>query len=366
MELLIKKAEFLKGLGIAHAVADTKRAMPILQNVLIRTSEQGIDLTATDLDIGVRASYEAEVRRSGVVAASARKLHDIVRELPEETVELAEEPERRLRISCGRSTFRLPCVEVEDFPPLPSYEEAEFISLDAKDFADMVRKVLFASSTDATRSALNGALLESEGKVLHLAATDGHRLAYMRKTLPAKPEGKLNALLPRKALLELSRLLSEVDEPLRLAFQKNHAIFLCKNVVLISRLLEGQFPNYHEVIPKQTPNRLLIDRLVLLNALRRVSLLANEKSHLVMFTLKRENLLLASTDIDLGEAKEEVVGRYEGEEFAAAFNARFFIEPLGVLDSANVVLHLSGALGPCVLMAENSDEFRSVIMPMRT
>lgn len=366
MEFLIKKSEFAKGLGIAQAVADSKRAMPILSNVLISTSDQGIDLIATDLDLGIRASFPAEVKAAGKMAVSARKLYDIVRELPAEEVHVSEEEERRMLVASGQSSFRLPGMDVEEFPPLPDYVEEDLLSFEAAEFADLIRKVIYAASSDATRIALNGALFECDGKVLHFAATDGHRLAYVRKALSEKAAAKVNALLPRKALAELARLLAEGEEPLRMALQKNHAIFLRANIVLITRLLDGQFPNYQEVIPKQTTSRIVIDRASFSNALRRVALLANEKSHLVKFDVKANSLLLSSTDLEQGEAKEEIPMQYDGEEFTAAFNARFFAEAVNVVEGDNVYLNLSGALGPCLITPENSDDYKGVIMPMRT
>ncbi|MFQ5895190.1 MAG: DNA polymerase III subunit beta [Nitrospinota bacterium] len=365
MEIAVARDVFHRALqGMQGVVESKSSAMPILQNFLLDAREGEILLQGTDLDIGLKARYPARVEGEGAVTLPARKLFDIVRELSGEEVRLVEEKGQWVKMESGRARFRFPGLPPEDFPPLPEPGGEGGVELERGLLLEMIRKTIFAVSADETRYTYNGVFLQGEGDLLRMVATDGHRLALIERPCPGLPE-ELGAIIHRKALGELTKLLSAPGEGgVQLFLQENHAIFALESITLSARLIEGQFPNYQQVIPRANEKRASLDRAPLVGALRRVSLLASE-SRMVKFTFAPGTLSLSTEASEVGEAREELEAEYEGEEVAIGFNARYCLDMLNAVEEERVRFDLKDPLSPALLLPVGAEGYTYVLMPMR-
>jgi DNA polymerase-3 subunit beta len=374
MELKIGVAELSTALGRSQGIVEKKSTMPILSHVLLE-AKKGTDLvvSATDLDLAVSSEHKCEVLKEGAVAVSARHLYDIVRALPEQTVTLKKAHNNYLEIRSGPSEFRIVGLPAEDFPALPKFDKVPFADVEPSVLLDMIERTFFAVSTDETRYNLNGVFFEQAGEALRLVATDGHRLSLADREVGASFGLKRGVILPKKGLQELRKLLGEAAESgeekpeAKLGFVENSAIFRRPGVVLVMRLIEGLFPDYKQVIPKQGEKIVKVGRGRFLETLRRISLLSTDKAHAVKLDLSKGVLRVLSQNPDLGEAKEEVPVDYAGEPLKIGFNARYLMEVLTVLKSADVVFELADDLSPGVVKGgdEADQGFTAVVMPMR-
>ncbi|NWF55214.1 MAG: DNA polymerase III subunit beta [Syntrophaceae bacterium] len=370
MEFLIDKGEFTKGLFLSQSVVEKKGTMPILLNVLIETKENAILITATDLEIGIKGQYPGEVQKPGNITLSAKKLYEVVKELPEKRVSFRMKENQWVEIKSGKSLFNIMGVSAETFPSFPAYEEEEFILMEAAVLREMIEKTLFAVSTDESRYNLTGVFFtryqEEEGQKMRMVATDGYRLSLIDRGLKAEIGGlEKGILLPKKGLVELSRLLEEEGEEIWLKLKNNNLIVKKENVVLIMRLLDAEFPDYHQVIPTQTKRRIRMKRNHLLESLKRVSILSSEKTKGVKFHFAEDLLELSSYNPDFGEAKEEFSIEYRGEELTVGFNYRFILEVLNILSSEEIVMEFEDGVSPAIIRPANDEKHTCVVMPMR-
>jgi len=370
MEFLIDKDEFAKGLSRSQSVVEKKGTMPILLNVLIETKENGISITATDLEIGMKGFYPANVKKPGSTTLSAKKLYEVVKELPEKNVSFRLKDNQWVEITSGRSLFTIMGISPETFPSFPAYEEGDFISLESALLREMVDKTLFAVSTDESRYNLTGVFFtrkeEGEGKILRMVATDGYRLSLIDRPMAKEIEGLENGiLLPKKGLGELTRLLDEEGPEVWVKMKNNNFILKKENVVLIMRLLDAEFPDYQQVIPSQTKKRIRMKRSQILESLKRVSILSSEKTKGVKFHFAENLLELSSYNPDFGEAKEEFPVEYKGEELTVGFNYRFILEVLNILGSDEILFELEDGVSPAIIRPVNDAQHTCVVMPMR-
>jgi DNA polymerase-3 subunit beta len=375
MELKIATSELAKALGRSQGIVEKKSTMPILSHVLLEAKKAQLVVSATDLDLAVSSEHDktCEIVKEGSLAVSARHLYDIVRALPEQEVTLKKAHNNYLEVKSGPSEFRIVGLPAEDFPALPRFEKVAFTDVSAADLLDMIERTAFAVSTDETRYNLNGVYFEPSAEVLRLVATDGHRLSLVERQLGGTFGLKRGVILPKKGLLELRKLLAEAAESgeekpeTKLGFVENSAIVRRPGVVLSMRLIEGLFPDYRQVIPKQGEKVLKLGRLRLQETLRRVSLLSSDKAHAVKLELAKGLLRVLSQNPDLGEAREEVPVEYAGEPLKIGFNARYLLDVLQVMQSGDVALELADDLSPGVLRgADDKDPgFTAVVMPMR-
>ncbi len=366
MEIRIPREALHKGLSKVQGVADARAPQPILANVLLEASDDGtLVLTATDFEIAVKATLEAEVVKAGRLSLNARRLYDIVRELPEETVHLVAQQEHWAGLTCGRASFKLAGMPAEEYPPLPSYDAAQAMKLPPGVVGDMVAKTLYSVSTDESRLVLNGVLLNLEEKTLEMVATDGHRLAQIFGDGLEKVSEPMQVVIPRKALHELTRLLEPEIETLEIVLQENHVVFLLPQVVLIGRLIEGQFPNYEQIIPPKSEVVMTLGRQEFIQGLKRVSLMASDKSRMVKLTLASGSLALASEDTEIGTAHEELSAEYDGEEFLIGLNSRYLLDALNAMETEEVAIGLTDPLAPGLIEPVDGGRYKCVIMPMR-
>jgi DNA polymerase-3 subunit beta len=372
MEIKIGVPDLARALARSQGIVEKKSTMPILSHVLLEAKKgDELHLSATDLDISVSTQQKCEVLKEGALAVGAKHLYEIVRSLPEATVNLKRTGNNYLEIKSGSAEFRIVGLPAEDFPALPRFEKVHFVSLEAGTLLDLIEKTSFAVSTDETRYNLSGVFFEPQADLLRMVATDGHRLAMAEKPIGGDFQLKKGIILPKKGLFELRKILSELagsgeEKPAGdLGFAENSAIFRRPDVVLVMRLIEGLFPDYRQVIPKAGEKVVTVGRLRLLETLRRVSLLSSDKAHAVKLELGKGTLTVLSQNPDLGDAREEVPVDYQGEPLKIGFNARYLIDVLQVLDADDVALEMADDLSPCVMRPAGHDGYTAVIMPMR-
>lgn len=369
MEFKIKKDDLFRGLQKTQGVVAPKGAMPILSNILLEACEGEIVISATDLDMGIEGRYPAEVKQPGKLTINARKIFDIVRELPEETITAKSDENDRLSITCKKSKFKLSGTPAEDFPKLPSFEEGAYSSKIDKDvFRDLIRKTIYAASNDTTRRSLNGALIELEESEMRMVGTDGHRLAIINQPTsePLVEKGKSQSvILPKKALGEILKFLEDDEEPISFYVSENHASFKKEKFHMVSRLIDDQFPLYRQVVPTENKCKAVANREVFMRALKRVSIMADENSRLVRFEFEQGQLKLFADNADIGEAAEEVDVEYSDDPIAIGLNAHYVIEALNHMDSEKIDIFLKDDRSSCLISPFGEERYKCIIMPMR-
>jgi DNA polymerase-3 subunit beta len=344
-------------------IVEPRQTLPILANVLIETEEGSVRLTATDLEVGARVSIPARVAAKGAITASARKLAEIVKELAATAVSVKVGDNASVTLRCGGATYKLVGLAADDFPPVVPASPSAWITLDAKTLREMLTQTSFAVSHDETRYALNGVLFAFGGREARLVATDGHRLALSTRAL-GNAGPSVTGIVPRKAVAEILRVLGG-SEDVQIALTENQFVLQMPNFVMTARLIEGQFPNYEAVIPKNHPGKLTISKAVLASALRRVSVMAEERNKPVRFVLGPAALKLVAASQDLGEAEETIDIDYAGEEVTIGYNARYLLEALAPIEREQIVLEFKDALSPGVIRSVEDEGYACVIMPMR-
>jgi DNA polymerase III subunit beta len=372
MELQIGTDEFSRALYRAQGIVEKKSTMPILASVLIEAQEgDKLRVSAFDLEIGVQTNHPAEVRKPGSVALKHKELYDIVRALPEKNLVLRREANNRVKLSSGAAEFNIVGQPAEDYPPFPRAEKIPMVKIDPAALSEMIEKTQFAISADETRHNLNGVYFEAgEDKILRMVATDGHRLAMVQRKVDELFLLKRGVIVPRKGLLELRRLLDEEGGDAELGFTETSGVFRRGEVTMVMRLIDGTFPDYAQVIPKEAERTVTVDRPRLLDTLKRMSLLSSDRStNAVKLELSTDSLKITSQNPDLGDAKEEIQVSYGGQNLQIGFNARYLMDVLQVTDAAQVNLELCDELSPGVLKpagdVAGGARYTAVIMPMR-
>ncbi len=362
MKFHLSKEKLLEGLQQVQSVVSTRTTLPILSNVLLQTDGSGIHMTTTDLDVGVRCKVDAEIQEAGATTLPARRLFTIIRELPSNDVQFESDGKNVASIHSGQSFFKILGLPEEEFPPLPKFEGAKTYSLKQAELKDALKKTSYAISTDETRYVLNGILCSFKDGKLALVATDGRRLAMVDIAVEIAAGQEASVIIPAKAVNELQRLLKdEGDIEIRLG--ENQVAFELNGTLLVSKLIEGNYPNYRQVIPNETKERIEMERETFLNAVRRVSLLTSEKSNSIKLIFTKNNIDIAANSPEIGEAKESLPVKYNGKDFTIAFNPEFLMAPLRNLTDDTVFLDLIDEMSPGVVKINTS--FLYVLMPMR-
>lgn len=369
MEIKISRSEILKGLSLIQGIIERKTTMPILSNVLLDADAKKISITATDLEVGINSVHQAEVISKGKITVHARSLFDIVKELPESLIHMTVKDKSWIEIECGKSKYKIVGLSSEDFPALPSKGEGGILKIDGNDFRQMIDKTSFAMSSDETRFNLNGVYLDpvktEKGINLRMVATDGHRLSIVERYLDDKCLIEKGVIIPRKGVMELKKLIESDDPVVELYVDKKHVIAYKNNITLVIRLIDGQFPPYEQVVPKGSKRIVSIQKDILVQSLRRVSVLSTDRTRGVKFSVSPKNLDIFASNPDLGEAHEEMEANYKGESFEVGFNAKYFLEALSVIEDEQAVLQMGDETAPCVIRSEHDHGFTHVIMPMR-
>ncbi len=377
MELTISKKEFMRGLARTHSVADRKSSMPILSNILLTAEDRKtLRFAATDLYLAVSSSTPASIQSGGTIAVAARTLFEIVKSLPEGDVSLKVLDNFATEIRSGRVRFKIPGMPGNDFPALPSPGGVEMSELSAEELGRLIALTHYSMSSDETRPHLSGALLEGDGKTVRMVTTDGHRLS--KAEYKQREGGKLlnfQMLVPSKGVSELRRMIEEARAGkakseegaamLNVATTGGNAFFRHDDMMLSVKLAEEQFPPYGKVIPKTQQRRVVVSRLLLVDALKRISLVANDKSGAVRFGVEPGIVRITSENPDIGEGSEELDVDFAGEAVEIGFNVRYLLDVLSALSEDEVALELGGQLDPGVIKPVGPTDFIGVVMPMR-
>ena len=362
MKFSATKEKLLEGLQQVQNVVSTRTTLPILSNVLLQAKEGAVHLTTTDLDVGVRGSFEANVDKVGATTLPARRLFTIIRELPSSEIAIEVDGKNAASIRSGQSFFKILGLPEEEFPPLPKFENAKVVTMRQKDLYDGLRKTAYAISTDETRYVLNGVLFSFKENKLTLVATDGRRLAMLDIELEFPRSHEAEIIVPTKAVTELQRLLKD-DGEVKISVGSGQIAFDLNNTLLVSKLIEGNYPNYKQVIPAEAKERVTLERETFLNSLRRVSLLASDKSNSIKLNFSKNNIEITANTPEVGEAKESLPVAYKGRDFSIAFNPEFLMAPLRNLTEDEVFFDLIDEMSPGVLKIQTP--FLYVLMPMR-
>jgi DNA polymerase-3 subunit beta len=362
MELQVARDPFFRALQLVQNIVEPRQTLPILANVLIEAQEGGMRVAATDLEVGARVTVPATVSRPGAITLAARKLLELVRELPAQPVTLKLQENGWVQLLCGPAAFRLVGLPAEEYPPLETGEADGWVAVDAARLRGMLARTSYAMSQDESRPFLNGLYLAVRKGDLRLVATDGHRLALARASVEADVE--MSGIVPRKAVLEVGRVLSGSDEA-TLAVRENQFFLRTPGFALASKLVEGTFPSYEQVLPKGHPRRLTVDREPLMAALRRVSVVADDRTRPIRLTVSPAALRLSASSQELGEAEEVLPAECAGEELTIGFNTRYVLDALAPMEGDRVVVDLKDPLSPGVFKSAADDDHLCVIMPMR-
>ncbi|MES2995586.1 MAG: DNA polymerase III subunit beta [Verrucomicrobiota bacterium] len=362
MKFRISKEAFLDGLQKVQHVVSNKTTLPILSNVLLVAKDGRIQFTTTDLDVGITGSVEARIEKEGSTTLPARRLVSIVRELPASEIEVTVDTKNHASIRCGPSFFKIIGLGEAEFPPLPDFAGAKEFKIPQAHLRDGLKKTSYAISTDETRYVLNGIFTSFREGKLTLVATDGRRLAMADSDLEFPASHETDVIIPTKAVQELQRLLGESGDAI-VRLSDSQISFNVGDNLLCSKLIEGNYPNYRQVIPGDSNERVVLSREALLETVRRVSLLSSEKSNSVKLVFGENRLEVTANSPDVGEAQESMDIIYEGKPMQIAFNPEFLQAPLRNLETETVYLDLIDEMSPGVIRIDGA--FLYVLMPMR-
>lgn len=369
MEFSVKKFDLLRELELTQGVVERKTTIPILSNLLVEAKGNGLSITATDLELSIRTSCEARVKKEGSGTIPAKKLYDIVRLLPEAEIKFKLLENHWIQVTCERKNYKLVGMSKENFPALPTFPDAS-IKVPAGLLGGLIAKTTFAISAEESRYTLNGALLVLKPASVTMVATDGHRLAMVE--VERKTEGfsqETRVLIPKKAMTEIQRLAAESGEDANVEFgqDESHLFFRFGQRLLTSRKLTGQFPNYEAVLPREANKSLVLERGELQDALRRVSQLADLRTHAIRFVLAKEGVEISASSPEYGEAKEALDKEYDGEPITIGFNAQYLLDFLAAAPEGPISFEMKDDQSASQLrpMADESSRYRYIVMPMR-
>ncbi len=365
MHLTIGKTSFLKELNMLQGVVEKKSTIPILSNLLLETADGELWIKGTDLDISISTRCGAEIRQGGAICVQAKKLFEIVRSLPEADIEIKLGANDQVSLVCERSRFKMPGLTKDNFPEIKTFDGG-YWSLPAELVRTFISRTIFAITTEESRYALNGAKIELSGKGIRMVATDGHRLSFIEKQADFG-DAKLDVLIPRKTLAELARLCGESNDAVEIGSGDNQLFFKIGKRLLTSRTLSGQFPNYELVLPKENHNRVIVGNAQVSSAIRRVALMADDRSHAIRFDLKDGQINISSQSSEIGEAGEDLSVEYAGPAITAGFNAQYLLDFFNVIEDGDVIFEFKDGNSATQIKSSNDSDYdlRYIIMPMR-
>jgi DNA polymerase-3 subunit beta len=373
MKLSVSRNEMQEKLANIQNIVEKKNTMPILSHFLLNASKKGSYIIATDIETALKEPLDINVEREGKICIPARKLFEIVREI-EGDVSFETVDEQWLKVRSGASDFRLACLPAADFPAWPAElggEGVDELTVDAPMLLEMIEKTIYSAGENDTRYTLNGLLfhVKPENKSFTVVGTDGHRLAIIIKQNDSVSKEEKRIIVPRKAVSELRRFLPSGDDEkgnkVKITIGEKHLLFSVGSIQFLTRLIEGSYPNYENVIPKGNEKKMSIGKDVFAKVLRRVSIMSKDRASAVRFDLEDDKLTVSSSSPDLGEAKEEVGVEFKGDKVTLGFNARYVLDVLGAISSEKVIFELQDPLSPVLVTEDGKDEYKCVIMPMR-
>jgi DNA polymerase-3 subunit beta len=365
MKIIVTKEEMLAKLSTIQNIVEKKSALQILSHFLLDAGKQGSSIVATDLDTALREPLAITVEKEGRICLPARKMFEIVREI-EGDLQMETIDDQWLKIKAGAGSFRVACLSAKEFPAWPGMDDTQELSVKSAVLVEAIEKTVYACGENDTRYALNGLLFHfAAGNKLTVVGTDGHRLSLLSKDIEGAAQEEKKLIVPRKACIELKKLLEKREEDVRISITQNHVLFTMGDVQFLTRLREGTYPNYEQVIPSNNDKKIIINREHLSRIVRRVSIMSKEQTRGIRVDMSGGLMKISSSNPDIGEASEEIAIEYEGENLTLGFNAGFLQDILQVMDSEKVRLEMQAQLSPVLVRDEQDDSYRCVIMPMR-
>lgn len=375
MKIKISKGQIFYGVGVVQNAVSIKSSLPVLMNILLEVNkkeigEKKLRLTATDLETTIKCTIPVEVDEDGGITLPAKLFSNIIKELPEKEVVMQIESNNNVKIKCEKSVFNIFGLPISEFPVPATSDEKNSFDINANILKEMIRKTKFAISTDETRYTLNGVCFALKENQVKMIATDGHRLAYIKEEIPLSMKEEINIIVPNKVLNELLRLLPEEGEKVKISFSKNFITFnLPDDISITSRLIEGTFPNYEQVIPKETDKQIKVNTQSLLDAVRRASILSDEKSNLIKLKAEKASLIVIGSAPSSGELREEVEIELKGSDIEVGFNAKYIIDVLKAIDTEEIIFEMSSPASPVLMKPHSKDakdkNYMCVVMPVR-
>lgn len=367
MKFSIQRDSLLEALQKTQSVVEKRNTVQILSNILCTVKGNQLSLSATDLEVGIRVTCPVQTQQEGQLTLSAKHFLDIVKELPSKELHVSRKDNNWVEIVCGKTRFNVVSMAAEDYPALPAFEEKSYFEAKSDALAEMIDRTIFAVSMDATRYHLNGVFFEHlENNLMRMTATDGHRLSFSDSEVFLKmPEIKRGIIIPKKGLTEFRKLLDKKDSTVGLAFERGYLFAFFNDTHLFIRLIEGEYPDYRQVIPKGSDKVVTMDREMFCSALKRVSLLAHEKSRGIKLAIQDNVMTVSSSNPDMGDAREELDVEFKSDPIEVGFNARYLLDCLAVVNTEKLQIVLKDRLSPGILRGQGQDSHTYVIMPMR-
>ena len=372
MEFKIEKEQFLKSLQKIQGIVEKRTSMPILSNVLLEAAGSTLMVTATDLEVGMKSSYAADVVSPGKITVSAKKLYEIVKELPNQPILFLTKDNDWVEIKCGKVQFNIVGLSSDEFPYFPDVKEENLFEIQSSLLRGMIERTSYAICTDETKYNLNGIFTKVEVgpdgiNCMKMVSTDGHRLSIASGNLNGTvgPELLKGIILPKKGIFELKKVTDEEGETLLFGFMDNSAVIKRGDSYMVMRLVDGEFPDYNRVIPAANNQTVIVNKDDFSHSVRRMAILSSEKFKGIMLEISSAGIKISSSNPELGDAMEELDVVYGGEPIAVRFNARYLLDVLSVAETERVEMKFKDELSPSIIVPENSDSFLAVIMPMR-
>ncbi|MDP1548057.1 MAG: DNA polymerase III subunit beta [Anaerolineales bacterium] len=374
MKVTVLQENLARGLSVVSRAVSPRSTLPVLSNILVATDEGRLRLSATNLELGITCWIPARIDENGSTTVPARTFSDLVSAMPNDQVQLTLDVKtQNLHVKGGASNNDIKCIDAQEFPPLPTPEMDGAVQLNVADFKEMIHQVAFAASTDEARPVLMGVLMNVEKDKVTMAAADGFRLSVRKAQLSQAVQQPLNVIIPARALNELARVSGDGEEPIYMVVPKNRGqvLFRVKDVEVVSQLIEGTFPDYHQIIPRSHKSRTLISTAALLKACKQAEIFAREGSNVARLDIKQANGEMQPSEVEISATSEEtgknetiVEATVDGSSVLIAFNVKFLREALEVIRTPNVALETSAANAPGVIRPVGDEDFLHVIMPM--
>ncbi len=367
MKLEIEKRDLLNLIGKTQNIVEKRNTMPILVNILLEAEQDSVKVFATDLEVSLTDQIKTKVVTPGKVAVSAKSLFEIAKELGDGPITLTKKDNNWLEIGQGKYKSRIVGISADEYPIFPTYNSNLFIKIEAPVLKDMIDKTIFSVSTDETRYHLNGVFFELSSQTgFRMVATDGHRMSLIHKpNIEVKSNITHGVIIPRKGLHEIKKILEGIDGSVEIAIEGSQFILKHNSTILMIRLIEGKYPNYQQFIPQSLPQKINIDREKFLTSLRRVSLLANQKSKAVLLNFTSGKMEISSNNPELGDATEDIDIDYRGSDIKIGFNAKFIQDILVSMNNDVVDFELKDHLSPGIMKPHDDTGYTCVVMPMR-
>ncbi len=361
MKIKLSKENLLEGIQTVQNIVSSKATLPILSNMLLETKTNVVKLNTTDLDIGISCEIPGDTLEDGAITIPAKKFGDIIRELPLGDIIISTKKNNQIDIEGNKCRFKLIGLPKEEFPKFPEFKDKEVVKIGQKDFKEMIRMTSFAVSHEESRHVLNGLLLEISDDNIRVVATDGRRLAKIERKLGASSKKEFSVIIPIKAIQEIFRNLNEEGQ-LSFITGTNQVLFDINGVLIASRIIEGEFPNYNQVIPKPLPNKIKVNTQDFLSAIRRANLLSTPDFQAIKFEVFNDKIVVSKSTPDVGESREEVPIQYDGKELIVGFNPQYLMDALKNIEAESIDLEL---LGPDKAGIIRIGDYLYLVLPMR-